>query len=164
MKVALGSDHAAFALKEGVKQHLLDLGHDVADMGPDSPESCDYPDIGAAVAVRVARGDVDAGILTCGTGIGMSMVANKFPGVRAALVHDVFTAEMAKQHNNANVLVFGGRLLAEAIVLEMINRWLEGRFEERHQRRLDKIAAVERKLGTQLWISDFPDDASPVSD
>jgi ribose 5-phosphate isomerase B len=116
----------------------------VADFGTDNSESVDYPDFAEKVASAVSRGEMDLGILICGTGIGMSIVANKFPGVRAALATDEFMAQMAREHNNANILVLGGRVLSVDKATKMVNVWLDSSYEGgRHQRRIDKIAQVE---------------------
>jgi ribose 5-phosphate isomerase B len=144
MKIAIGSDHAATRLKTSIRALLEERGVDVVDVGTAAEDvSVDYPDYGAAVARMVSDGQVDRGVLMCGTGIGMSIVANKFPRVRAALVHDLNTARLAREHNDANVLVMGGRIVADALAREMVAEWLDRPFEERHQRRLDKIAEIE---------------------
>lgn len=143
MRLVMGSDHGGFGLKEKLKEALVGMGVDVTDVGTNSLASVDYPDLADAVAVRVASGQFERGILVCGTGIGMSIAANKVAGVRAALVHDITTARLAAAHNNANVLCLGGRLLAPEIATEIVQAWLETPFESRHQRRLDKIAAME---------------------
>ena len=126
---------------------LAARGLDVDDYGTDNGDSVDYPDFAEKVAAAVSRGDVELGILVCGTGIGMSIVANKFPGVRAALATDEFMAQMAKEHNNANVLVLGGRVLAKDLAVKMVNVWLDSSYEAgRHQRRLDKISRLEEDV------------------
>ncbi len=145
--IALGSDHGGLQLKEAVKQLLAERGIPFEDCGTDNGNSVDYPDFGEKVARKVAAGAVEKGILFCGTGIGMSIVANKFPHVRAALVTDVFMARMAKEHNNANILVLGGRVLNEDEAREMVATWLDAVFEGgRHQGRLDKIALIEQEI------------------
>ena len=144
MKIALGSDHGGYALKENLKRALAESSHDIVDLGTFSEESVDYPDFALAVAAEVASGESDLGVLVCGTGIGVSIAANKVPGIRAALVHDVVTARLAREHNRANILCLGGRLLAAPLAREMVRVWLEAEFEERHQSRLDKITAIER--------------------
>lgn len=152
MKIVLASDHGGFALKETVKSALQMRGVTVVDLGSfDGDTSVDYPDFASTVARHLNTGDADQGILICGTGIGMSIAANKFPGVRAALVHDDFTARMAREHNNANVLVLGGRILDPQAAVTMVNVWLDTSFAgDRHQRRLDKIAAIERDVSRGL--------------
>ena len=145
--IALGSDHGGFELKESLKELLKGRGIDVADCGTDNGNSVDYPDFGEKVARKVSSGEVEKGILICGTGIGMSIVANKYPGVRAALVTDPFMAQMAKEHNNANILVLGGRVLDTDSARKMVSIWLDATFEGgRHQGRLDKITALEQAL------------------
>ena len=140
----IGSDHGGLELKEAVKAALTSRGIDVDDYGTDNVDSVDYPDFAEKVAGAVSRGDATQGILVCGTGIGMSITANKFPGVRAALATDEFMAQMAKEHNNANILVLGGRVLQVDLALKMVNVWLDTAYEGgRHQLRLDKIAKVE---------------------
>lgn len=145
-KIAIASDHAGREIKDEIKSFLEESGIEVIDMGVNSDDSVDYPDYGIPVAERVSRGEVPRGILVCGTGIGMSILANKYRGVRAALVSDVYTARMAKEHNDANILVIGGRIVGKGLARELVRTWLETRFEGgRHQRRLDKIAEIERK-------------------
>ena len=145
MNVAIGADHAGFAVKEELKAVVRALGHTVADKGPSSDASVDYPDYAAEVARAVAKGEADRGVLICGTGIGMSIAANKVPGVRAALVNDEKTAELSRQHNDANVFCAGARTLPLPRIAEILKVWLSTPFEGgRHQRRLDKIAGLER--------------------
>jgi len=141
--IALGADHAGVGLKNRIAETLKSWGYEVRDEGPHDLERVDYPDYAARVASLVSDGEVDAGVLVCGTGIGMSIAANKFTGVRAALIHDHFTAQMAREHNNANILIMGARLLAPEYALDCLKVWLDGEFEIRHQARLDKIAALE---------------------
>ncbi len=139
MKIAIGSDHAGFELKQAIAANLRDRGVEVLDLGTgDGHTSVDYPDFAFAVARKVVDEDL-LGVLVCGTGIGMSIAANRVPGARAALVHDSYTAAMAREPNNANILVLGGRVLTEATGLELVASWLDGDFESRHQRRLDLI-------------------------
>jgi len=145
--IALASDHGGLRLKEAVKELLTERGIPFEDCGTENGESVDYPDYGEKVARKVAAGAAEKGILFCGTGIGMSIVANKFPHVRAALVTDPFMAQMAKEHNNANILVLGGRVIGDNEAREMVATWLDATFEGgRHQGRLDKIAAIEREI------------------
>ena len=145
--IALGSDHGGLALKTAVRELLNERGIPSLDCGTESDSSVDYPDFGEKVAQAVSSGRVEKGILFCGTGIGMSIVANKFPHVRAALVTDQFMARMAKEHNNANILVLGGRVLDDNMAREMVVTWLEATFEGgRHQSRLDKIELLEKNL------------------
>lgn len=146
-KIAIASDHAGRELKEDLKEYLKGMGFDVVDMGVDNDKSVDYPDYGAPVAEKVSSGELAKGVLLCGTGIGMSILANKYRRVRAALVSDVYTARMAKEHNDANILVIGGRIVGKGLAREMLKSWLEARFEGgRHQRRLDKITEVENRI------------------
>ncbi len=145
--IALASDHGGLRLKEAVKELLTERGIPFEDCGTENGESVDYPDYGEKVARKVAAGAAEKGILFCGTGIGMSIVANKFPHVRAALVTDTFMAQMAKEHNNANILVLGGRVIGDNEARQMVAAWLDATFEGgRHQGRLDKIAAIEREI------------------
>ncbi len=143
----IASDHGGLELKEAILEYLQQRQIEVRDLGTNDNESVDYPDFGEKVAGMVSRGEGQKGILICGTGIGMSIVANKFPGVRAALVTDEFTARMSKEHNNANVLVMGGRVLTVEQARKMVEVWLDTEFEAgRHQRRLDKISHLESSL------------------
>jgi ribose 5-phosphate isomerase B len=147
MLVAVGSDHAGFDLKEEVVALLSELKYDMVDYGTSDPESVDYPDFGEKVADAVSSGKADRGILVCGTGIGMSIVANKFPHIRAALCNDLFSARMSRMHNDANILVLAGRIIGRDLAKEIVRTWLETAFEGgRHQRRLDKISAIEDKF------------------
>ena len=140
LDIAIASDHAAFELKRHLVKYLLKNGYAVIDMGPRSRRSADYPIFGKRVAEAVAKGEAPLGILLCGTGIGMSIVANRYPGVRAALCHDSYTARMAKAHNNANILVLGGRVLGTGLAEDIVETWLTTVFEAgRHQDRLDLI-------------------------
>jgi ribose 5-phosphate isomerase B len=146
MKLAIASDHGGFQLKNVVIQFLRESKIDYIDLGVGKEESVDYPDFAAEVAGRVSRGQVDGGILVCGTGIGMAITANKFKGVRAAVVTDPYTAKMSKEHNNANVIAFGGRVLDEAQALQIVRSWLEAKYEGgRHDQRLKKIEEIEKK-------------------
>lgn len=138
--IIIGSDHAAYALRETLRAHLEKRGLRVTDAGPDSEASVDYPEFGIRVANAVSQGEFPRGILLCGTGIGMSMVANKFAHVRAALCNDLFSAIMSKRHNNANILVMGGRVIGDVLAKEITDAWLDTPFEGgRHQRRLEQF-------------------------
>jgi ribose 5-phosphate isomerase B len=140
----IGSDHGGLEMKEELVKVLASRNLPVKDCGTTNGDSVDYPDFAEKVAGAVSRGEAELGILVCGTGIGMSIVANKFPGVRAALVTDEFMAQMAKEHNNANILVLGGRVLSVELATKMVNVWLDTAYEGgRHQLRLDKISQVE---------------------
>jgi len=140
MKIATGSDHGGFKLKEKIKEHLKGKKIAVRDYGAFSDEPVDYPDIGRAVAKAVSAGRYRFGILVCGTGLGMSMVANKVKGIRAAVCHDLYTAEMARKHNDANIIALGGRVLSTDRALKLIDVFLKTKFEGgRHLRRVKKI-------------------------
>lgn len=146
MKLAIASDHGGYQLKEAVTRFLRSKSIDLLDLGVGNEESVDYPDFAAEVAAKVSSGEVDAGILVCGTGIGMAITANKFKGVRAAVVTDPYTAKMSKEHNNANIIAFGGRVLEEPKALEIVQAWLDAKFQGgRHEARLKKIEAIEKK-------------------
>ncbi|RJQ70201.1 MAG: ribose 5-phosphate isomerase B [Desulfobacteraceae bacterium] len=143
MKLVIGCDHAAFGLKERIKAYLIERGDEVEDVGAFSEASVDYPQIGMQVAAGVSAGRYGRGILMCGTGLGMSMVANRFAHVRAALCNDLFSAAMSRRHNDANILVIGGRIVGDVLALEIVRVWLETSFEGgRHQRRLDLFDEV----------------------
>jgi len=138
--IAIGCDHAGFALKELIKDYLTTLNCAVSECGTFSDTSVDYPDFAAQVAGKVASGEFSRGILICGTGIGMSMAANRFKGVRAALCNDLFSAIMCRRHNNANILVMGGRVIGPELAKEIVRAWIETPFEGgRHQNRIDKM-------------------------
>ncbi|MBN2847842.1 MAG: ribose 5-phosphate isomerase B [Coriobacteriia bacterium] len=144
MRIYLGADHGGFALKEHVKGFLNGLGHEVTDVGTDSEDSVDYPDFAAVVGRAVASGEADIGVLVCGTGLGMAIAANKIPGVRAVQASDPEMAHMARLHNNANVLTLPGRYIGPERAAEVIDAFLGTGFEGgRHQRRVEKIAALE---------------------
>ncbi|TNF55096.1 ribose 5-phosphate isomerase B [bacterium] len=146
MKIAIGCDHAGFSLKNEILSLLNDLGMGWKDFGTESEDSVDYPDFGEKVAKEVAGGNFDRGILLCGTGIGMSIVANKFPGIRAALCSDSYSAKMSRLHNDANLLVLPARTIQKETATEIVRLWFETTFEGgRHQKRLDKIRVIEGK-------------------
>ncbi|WP_127581057.1 ribose 5-phosphate isomerase B [Paenibacillus koleovorans] len=148
MKIALGADHAGFRLKDEVIAYLKQEGHEVEDFGCHCADSIDYPDYALPVAERVANGEADRGILICGTGIGMSIAANKVPGIRCALVHDLFSAKATREHNDSNVLAMGERVIGPGVALEIIKVWLETPFSEgpRHRNRIGKIKGLEEKF------------------
>ncbi len=137
MKIVLGADHGGFELKEIVKSWLENAGHDINDAGCHSSESVDYPLYAQKVCETVSDGGAERGILVCGTGIGMSMAANRHAGIRAALCHEIFTAAMSRRHNDANVLCMGGRVIGSALAIEMVKTWIETPFDNgRHSRRI----------------------------
>ncbi len=141
--IIIGCDHAAFTLKEALKSFLIKRCKNVADAGTYSEISVDYPDVGFSVASKVSNGTFGLGVLICGTGVGMSMVANRFPHVRAALCNDILTARMSKKHNNSNILVMGSRIVNTSLAADITKVWLETNFENgRHQRRLDKFDSL----------------------
>ncbi|MDD6255917.1 MAG: ribose 5-phosphate isomerase B [Eubacteriales bacterium] len=138
--IALASDHAGFELKEILKKHLIDKHYDIMDYGTSSTASVDYPIYAKKAANSVARGQCEKGIVCCGTGIGVSITANKVKGIRCALIHDEYTAEMCKKHNNANMIAMGARVVDPELAVKMVDIWLDTQFEEgRHQRRIDEI-------------------------
>ena len=144
--IAIGCDHGGYALKQEVMKHLTELGLDYKDFGTYSEESCDYPIYGEAVARAVASGECDRGIVICGTGIGISIAANKIKGIRAALCGDCFSAEMTRRHNDANILAMGARILGSGLALKIVDTFLTTPFEGgRHSRRIDLISEIESK-------------------
>lgn len=146
-KIVIASDHGGLATKSALVASLRVAGVDVADLGTMTDESVDYPDFAALVASAVSKGEADRGILVCGTGIGISIAANKFPGVRAAVIHDEFTALMSKQHNDANIIALGGRVLTPEQACHLVDVWLTADYEGgRHQGRLDKITRLEEDI------------------
>jgi ribose 5-phosphate isomerase B len=147
MTLAIGCDHGGFELKEEILSLLHELNIELIDYGTDSQKSVDYPDFGEKVSEAVAHGKTEKGILICGTGIGMSIVANKFPKVRASLCNDLFTAKMSRLHNDANILVLGGRVVGKGLAKEIVKVWLSTPFEgERHCVRLNKITQIEEHI------------------
>ena len=145
-KIILGGDHAAPELKAIVREHLLARGFEVEDVGTHSTESCNYPDIARVLCKKLQNGEGDLGILICGTGIGMSMAANKHRGIRAACCSDTFSARLTREHNNANVLCFGARVVAQGLALELVDAFVNAEFEGgKHQKRVDMIAAIEQE-------------------
>ena len=147
MKVALGCDHAGFALKDTVAQQIKQLGHEVVDMGTFSPERTDYPDYADKVARAVASHQAERGVLICGSGVGVCVAANKTKGVRASICHDAYSAQQAVEHDNLNVLCLGARIIGPSLAEELVTRFLHASFsqEQRHQNRLQKIQAIEEK-------------------
>ena len=143
--IAIGCDHGAFALKNSVKKYLEDRGLEVKDFGIHEEKRVDYPDIAEVVCKSIVSGECEKGILLCGTGIGISIAANKIKGIRAAVCNEVYCAKMAKCHNNANVITMGGRVVGEDVALEIVSAWLDSEFMgERHQQRIDKITNLEK--------------------
>ena len=146
MKIGIGNDHSALELKAEIIEFLENKGHEVVDYGTHSPESCDYPVYGEKVAHAVVNQEVDQGILICGTGLGISLAANKVKGIRAAVCSEPFTARMARQHNNCNILAFGARVVGGELAKMIVETWLNTEFEGgRHQRRVDMISAIEEE-------------------
>ena len=146
MKVAIGCDHGALDLKNAVIKHLEKKGIEVKDFGTYTPDSCDYPDFAAPAAQAVASGECDKGIVLCTTGIGVSITANKVKGIRCALLSDVMSARMTREHNDTNMMAIGAGVVGPMLALEIVDTWLGTRFshEERHQRRIDKVMALEK--------------------
>ena len=146
MKIAVAADHGGLNLKNKIKEYLTANGYEICDFGTDSTQSCDYPDFALPAAEAVASGKCDRGIIVCTTGIGVSIVANKVPGVRCALCHDLFGAELTRRHNDANVLAMGEKAVEEGNALNIVDTFLKTEFEGgRHKIRVDKITAVEKK-------------------
>ena len=145
-RVVVGSDHGGIELKDGIKGHLEAAGYQVYDCGVFTRDSVDYPDTSEKVCREFLKEEYDFGVVVCGTGIGASIAANKIPGIRCALLHDLYTAEMAKAHNNANIIAFGGRITYSVPVGEMIDRFIQTDFQGgRHSRRVEKLSALDRK-------------------
>ena len=146
MRIGIGNDHSALELKAEIIELIEARGHEVVDYGTNSSESCDYPVYGEIVARAVAAGEVEQGILICGTGLGISLAANKVKGIRAAVCSEPFTAKMARVHNNCNILAFGARVVGAELAKMIVETWLDAEFEGgRHQRRVDLITAIEEK-------------------
>lgn len=150
MLVAIGSDHAGLDMKTEIVSVLNELGHEYIDYGTDTSQSVDYPDFGEKVSDAVSKKKVDRGVLICGTGIGMSIVANKFPNVRASLCNELFSTKMSRLHNDANILVLGGKIIGKALAREIVRIWMTTPFEGgRHLNRLKKITFIEEKTTKQ---------------
>ena len=146
-KIAIASDHGGFELKETVITHLLNDGWEIDDLGPNNEDSVDYPDYGIKLVEKIANKKVERGILICGTGVGMSIVVNRFPGIRGTLCSDIYTAKMSREHNDSNILIMGGRVIGRGLASEIVDTWLNTAFEGgRHQRRLDKINEIDTNL------------------
>jgi ribose 5-phosphate isomerase B len=151
MKIAIASDHRGVRVKGQIVAQLTDIGHEVVDFGPAGQESVDYPDFARQVAQALSRHEVDRGILICGTGLGMCIAANKFPGVRAVSCHDDFTAELSRRHNDANVMCLSADLLGDKLLKRIVEIWLSTEFEGgRHARRVDKIREIEQDQGYRV--------------
>ncbi len=147
MRLALGSDHAGLELKREIISLLNELGYDYEDYGTDTPQSVDYPDFGEKVSDAVSKGRTERGVLICGTGIGMSIVANKFPNIRASLCNELFSAKMSRLHNDANILILGGRIVGKDLAREIVRTWMTTPFEGgRHTNRLKKITIIEQRM------------------
>ena len=146
MKISIACDHGAVALKEAVKAHLISQGHEVLDFGTDSTDSCDYPDFAVPAAQAVASGECARGIVLCTTGIGMSIAANKVKGIRCALLSDLMSARLTREHNDANMMALGAGVVGEKLALEIVDTFLSTPFSQgpRHQRRIDKLSALEK--------------------
>ena len=144
--VGIASDHGGYELKEAIYQHLLDQDYQVVNLGCFDESSVDYPDYALKLGESLKEGEFDRGILVCGTGIGISIAANKIPGIRAALCHDIYTAQMAREHNDANVLALGGRITGKNISLRIVDTFMSTKFGEgRHKKRVEKISEIEQK-------------------
>jgi ribose 5-phosphate isomerase B len=149
-KIAIASDHGGFDLKESIIAHLLNIGLKAYDLGPHNGDPVDYPDFGIKLAEEVSGKKVERGIVICGTGIGMSIVVNRFPGIRGTLCSDLFTAKLCREHNDSNILIMGGRLIGKGLAAEIVTTWLNTPFEGgRHQRRLDKINQIDTSLNSK---------------
>jgi len=148
MKIAVGADHAGFELKEKVKARLVELKHEVLDLGTHDAKPVDYPDFAEAVGLAVRDGKAERGILVCGSGVGATVAANKVPGIRACLCHDHYSAHQGVEHDDLNVLVMGGRVVGSAVALELVSAFIDAKFsgEERHQRRLEKVKGIESRF------------------
>ncbi len=146
MKIAIGNDHAALEMKREIMAYLQELGYEVINYGTDTSDSCNYPDYGEKVGRAVVDGEADCGVLICGTGVGISIAANKIPGVRAAVCSDTTTARLVKEHNNANIIAFGARIVGIEVAKDIVKTYLEAEFQGgRHQTRIDMIHAIEQK-------------------
>lgn len=146
MKIAIGNDHTAVDLKNTISDYLKELGYEVINLGTDSRKSCDYPIYGEKVGRAVADGEADLGIAICGTGVGISLAANKVKGIRACVCSEPYTAKLSRMHNNSNVLAFGARVVGDELAKMIVKEWLDAEFEGgRHQRRVDMIMEIENK-------------------
>lgn len=151
MKVVIGADHGGYGLKEALKPYLEKIGYDIIDIGASNDEPSDYPDFAALVAERIRNGAAERGILICGSGVGACVAANKFPGMRAAVCHDTYSARQGVEHDDMNVLCMGARVVGEALARELAKAFLKARFSsnvERYRRRLQKVSAIEKKYAS----------------
>ncbi|MBZ2174933.1 ribose 5-phosphate isomerase B [Schnuerera sp. xch1] len=147
MKIGIGSDHGGYELKEYIKEYLYEEGIDYVDFGTNSLDSVDYPDYGEKLSRAVVSGEVDRGIAICGTGIGISIACNKVKGIRCALCENIYSARMSVEHNNANILALGGRVIGKDLAIEIVSTWLDSKFQGgRHERRVNKISSIEANL------------------
>lgn len=145
MKIAIGSDHIGYPLKQKVIQHLIDLGHEIDDVGTYNEERCNYPVFGQQVALRIQDGRAEKGILICGTGVGISLAANKMKGIRAVVCSEPYTAQLSRQHNNTNIVAFGARVVGDAVAIQIVDAFLSSEFEGgRHQTRIDMLDEIEK--------------------
>jgi ribose 5-phosphate isomerase B len=151
MRIAIGADHAGFALKQKLGDYLRELGHEVSDTGTVNTEPVDYPDYAEAVGQLILTGGADRGVLVCGSGVGASVAANKLPGIRAAVCHDTYSARQGVEHDDMNILVLGARIIGEELAGELVRAFLAARFtaEERHLRRVTKIKVLEKRFGNR---------------
>lgn len=148
MRIAIGNDHVAVDMKNEIVSYLKTKGIEVINCGTDSRERCDYPKYGKAVAMKVVKGEADLGVLICGTGVGISLAANKVKGIRACVCSEPYTAKLSKEHNNTNILAFGARVVGSEMAKMILEEWLNARFEGgRHQKRIDMIHAIEEEQG-----------------
>lgn len=144
MKIAIGCDHTAIDLKETIKKHLQDMGHEVEDVGTYSKESCDYPIYGFKVANKIKNSEAERGVLICGTGVGISLAANKVKGIRAVVCSEPYTAKMARMHNNAQIVAMGARVVSDGLATDIVDAFMNAEFEGgRHQRRVDILSRIE---------------------
>jgi ribose 5-phosphate isomerase B len=155
MRICVGSDHAGFPLKETVRKFLVELGHEVDDVGTHNTDSVDYPDFAEKVAKSILSGKSERAVLICGSGVGASVAANKIPGIRAGLCHDTYSAHQGVEHDHMNVLVLGGRVIGEEMARELVRAYVNAKLsnEERHLRRLSKVAAIEKRYSGQPTLA-----------
>ncbi len=147
LKIALGGDHAGFPLKQAVSEHFGPIVTELIDCGTDDEQSCDYPDFAISVSRQILAGKADRGIIVCGSGVGVSVAANKIPGIRAAICHDTYSARQGVEHDDMNVLCIGGRIIGSALAFELVSAFLSATYvpQDRHARRLDKVLDIERR-------------------